>query len=78
MCAQYMLLHPVHMLYYADMTSPLDSALVAGTRLCPAALFVVSGALTLGGGPSVYWPEGFGLVLLHSITMTVPATVRGV
>ncbi len=53
MCAPYMLLHLSHMLYYADMTSQLDSTLVAGTRLCPAALFVVSGALTLGGGPSV-------------------------
>jgi len=74
----YMLLHLVHMLYYAGMTSHLDSALVAGMRLCAIALFAVSGTLTLGGGPSVCWQEGHGLVLPHSITMTVPATVRGV
>ena len=73
----YMPLHLVHRLYYAGMTSHLDiaSGLAGGGILqrslrCP-------GLLTLGGGPSVYWQEGFGLVLLHAIIMTVPATVRG-
>ena len=73
----YMLLHLVHMLYYAGMTSHLDIASgLAGGCVLERSLRCL-GLLTLGGGPSVYWQEGFGLVLLHAITMTVPATVRG-
>ena len=49
MCTQYMLLHLVHMLYYAGMIIHLDIALAAGRRLCPAALLAVSGALDAWG-----------------------------
>jgi len=76
-CTQYMLLHLVHILYYTGMTSHLTlPQRLAGGCVLQRSLRCLR-LSTLGGSIECVL-AGFRLVLLHSITMTVPAAVRGV